>query len=157
MTGEPEFHLDPVLVELLEDHWRLPSADVQRRSEQVLQPVTQRDDPAFPAAAITATANGVFHRFWRCAEAFITSPFQQTMEKGAGVRTTGEAVNVSAASDHVPWCFGVETFVVKEFLRLRAFRCFVSAHTQDVANAQGAVGGDPPVFTGLAFGNQRRE
>ncbi|MNN46047.1 hypothetical protein D3C81_1604100 [compost metagenome] len=79
------------------------------------------------------------------------------MEKGARVRATGESMDIGTASHHLAGGVWVETFVVEEFLCLRTFRRLITADAQAVANTQGAVGGNPPVFTGLALHRQRRQ
>ncbi|MNF93141.1 hypothetical protein D3C84_758090 [compost metagenome] len=157
MAGEPEFHLDAVLGQLAKNHRRLSGTDRQRRFEQMLQPVTQGSDPAFPAAPVTAPGNGVFHRLRRGGKTFVAGPLQQAMQKRTGARATGESMDVRAAGHHVSRCMRIEAFVVEEFLRLRTFGSFVTALAQSLANAQGTVRSDPPVFTGLAPGDPRSE
>ncbi len=79
------------------------------------------------------------------------------MKEGPGVRAAGEAVDIAAAGQGFPRSFGVQAFVVEEFLRLGVFRRLGAARPQDVADAQGTVGGNPPVFRGAAAGRQRRQ
>ncbi|MNZ87720.1 hypothetical protein D3C78_1065900 [compost metagenome] len=157
MAGEPEFHLDLVLRQLREYHRRLIGTQLQRRLEQMLQPVAQRGDPALPASAIAATGNGVGHLLGCRGKPLAPRPFEQTMEEGAGVRAARESMDIAAAGHHFPGSLRVETFVIEQFLRLRTLRRLVRADTQGVANAQCAVRGDPPVFTGLAFRDQRSQ
>ncbi|MNF44387.1 hypothetical protein D3C84_254960 [compost metagenome] len=154
VAGEPELHLDLILVQLLENHRGLSGTHGQRRLEQMHKPVTQRGDPAFPATAITTTANRIFHGLRRSRKSFTASPFEQTMKKSARVRTTRESMNIGTSSCHLSGRLWIEAFVVKQLLRLRTLRRFVRTTAQDVADAQGAVGGDPPIFTGLAQWDQ---
>ncbi|MNP46087.1 hypothetical protein D3C76_1400590 [compost metagenome] len=65
VAGEPELHLDLESAQLFEHHWRLVVADVHGHLDQVLQPIAQRGDPAFPASAIAASGNGILDIRWR--------------------------------------------------------------------------------------------
>ncbi|MNK83735.1 hypothetical protein D3C87_1035600 [compost metagenome] len=121
----------------------------------MLQPVAERGYPAFPAATITATGDGVLHGLRRGAKTFVASPFEQAMQKGARIRTSGESMDIRAAGNHLPGSLRIETLIVEELLCLWTLGRFITADAQVVAQAQGAVRGDPPVFAGLAFRNQR--
>ncbi|MCY1450267.1 hypothetical protein D9M71_670600 [compost metagenome] len=123
----------------------------------MLQPFTQRADPAFPATAIAATGNRIFHGLPGDAKTFVACPFEQPMEKGARVRATGESMDIGTAGHHLSRGMRVGTFVVEEFLCLCTFGRLITADTQAVADAQGAVRSNPPVFTGLALHRQRRQ
>jgi hypothetical protein len=127
------------LWQLLEYHRCLAAADVQRRFEQVLQPVAEGGDPAFPATAVAATGNGILNRLWCGSEAFATGPLQQSVEEGAGVGATRETMNIGATRDHFTRRVRIKAFIIEELLRLRALRRLVIADAQAIANAQGTV------------------
>ncbi|MNN32724.1 hypothetical protein D3C81_1464550 [compost metagenome] len=120
----------------------------------MLQPVTQGGDPTLPTAKVAASGNRILQRLAGNGKAVISGPFQQTVEKCSRIGTARKAVDIGAAGNDFPRRIGVEAFVIKQLLRLWAVRCFIAAATQHVADAQSAVGGDPPVLAGLALGQQ---
>ncbi|MNE96301.1 hypothetical protein D3C80_1944830 [compost metagenome] len=105
----------------------------------MLQPVTERGYPALPAPTVTATGNGLFHGFGRGSETFVAGPLKQTVEKSTGVRPPRESMDIGTTRDHFPGGLRIETFVVEEFLGLRALRRFIAADAQTVTNTQRAV------------------
>ena len=155
VTGKPELHLDLVLLQAAEGEAVVVQG--QRRLQQVLQPAAEGDDPAFPVAAVTACAHGFFDGLGRHVETFFTGPFQQAVKEGAGVRAAWETMNIPTGGERFPRGIGVEAFVIEQLLGLWAFGRFKAGGAHAVADAQGAVGGNPPVFRGLAYRQQRRE
>ena len=97
VAGKPEFHLNLVLVQLTQDYSRLTVVQAQRFILQMLQPVTQGLDPALPAATVAAARHGILERLGISLETFTAGPFEQTVEKGAGIRPTGKAMDIAAA------------------------------------------------------------
>ncbi|MCY1431987.1 hypothetical protein D9M71_479690 [compost metagenome] len=124
--------------------------------EQLLQPLAEGRDPAGPVAAVAALANGAGQLLGIGADlgkTFMPGPFEQAVEEGAGVRPAGEAVNVAATGHDFTQLLQVGALVIEQLLRLGA----VGRQGHGLfADAQGAVGRDPPVFCSPAFGLARR-
>ncbi len=119
-----------------------------------------------PAAPLAAPGDQVVQPLGRHldgGEAFFADPLQQAVQEGARAGTTRKAMQILAAGRLTGFVRG-EPIIVEQLLgrggiqvQLQVELAFLPRLAQARADAQGTVGGDPPVLAGRATGRQRLE